>query len=318
MLEKIKESLPTKEEIWSLIKSLLLSFLDVLRPRKATTDYYKERARVLANTCRLYLNVNSIYSGAHEGKNVDGDTLLFAGLISSVSLYGSPTIHGSQDGLGRLWRSPARVGKEGSDTFSRDQLLGFLTYCVTHPSAIYTFSNFMSYLRTHKYKLTPKSSDGRNELRLTTKAALYRVADSLGSAGEVPSHWYLYTFVDKLGHVASAAFSKLGYRVHLAVINAYLNVLQGEDGFLDSLIFKVAHRRDPKNPFYFYLAYGCTQELMGILEKEFLRAKEGVGKTPSRYWAWERDFAQDPLAEPLVWDWFFLFSLISKDLLEGE
>lgn len=318
ILEKIKESLPPRKELWSLVKSLFLSFLDLFRPRAQTTSYYRERVRVLANACKLFINVNRVHSGIYHGKEVDGDSLLFAGLVSSVSELGRLTVNRAQGPDGRMWRSPARVGKEVEDAFSRDQLLGFLIALSSQSVSSAKFTAFMEYLRKNKYKLNPISSDGRNELRLTTKAALYRTAKEVQAAGEVPSHWYLYTWIDKLGHVASAAFSKLGYRVHLAVVNAYLNHVQVEDSFLDSLIFKIAHRRDPKNPLYFYLAHGCTQELMNYLEGEFQRAKEGLGKTPSRYWAWERDFAQDPLAAPLFWDYFFLFSLIQKGTMDVD
>lgn len=236
--------------------------------------------------------------------NNDGDVCAYAGLLSiSGHGLGKSTSRRCQGPDGRFWRSPARINNDSENSFSRDQLLGVFGYFIAEKD-IDSANKYIEYLRKNNWKMCDNCTDGRCDLRLTSKGMFWRVSRFVGF--KVPLSWYFINLFDRIGQLFSAYCSKTGYRIELVAENILLNSYIGQRSIWDELAAREISRRQPDNPFYEFVRHGRSKRLVDLirkyrpLKKPILR-DTWVFAPPTEERKWDRT---------MVWDWVFLLWLI--------
>lgn len=258
--------------------------------------HLQEKARPWCNT-RLGFPAKAGQEPSSQGDCVLFNALLtFAGVKEAVE-YIPACI--AEDG--RPARSPDRLALSGEeDAFSKDMLLGVLlwTLVTRRPEPLDRLIGYIN--RTGC--LCAKASDRRCTMTPQMTYLTNRVAKAVGCASRLKGDW-LPGWAFAALEVASALVTPLGYQCHLISVKALICRLLGED-------VKTAPaalcRRDPKNPWFAYLA-GHEQKSSELLLSCDVQPGRG------HQWSWERDSAQAAWRDSMGWDIVFLCNLLIKD-----
>ena len=102
---------------------------------------------------------------------------------------------------------------------------------------------------------------------------------------------------------------KIGYQLHLKAIGVFLKLALGIDENRRMIFANAILKRQPKNPFFEYLAFGPSSNL----QTKLLTLCPSPGDSlefQRRQWAWERNTDSEAWLESMGWDCIFLANLI--------
>jgi len=264
-----------------------------------------------------------------------GDSMLWAGLVHfAESLYKDTKYYNkalvdriedgiarSQDMSGRMWRNPKRVFNDKEDPFSRDMAIGLCLYAINCED-LKVFSNWVRYCKKNSIFRIPtmfpskESSDTRhlfspNLIQLINMISDVRTGKRVGFFG---------FFVYWATLLVSALFGSTGYAMHLIAVQtmAIGRLLAQRDQnkliFLNKIINLVLKLRQPNNPFFKILGSKTLTEVRASFVmlcaycKEFINSKSGYFQ-----WFLERDTKGKAWLNSMGWDFYFMFSLFSKN-----
>lgn len=263
-----------------------------------------------------------------------GDSMLWAGLVHfAESMYKGTAYYNkqlvdriesgisrSQDMSGRIWRNPKRVLNDKEDSFSRDMAIGLCLYAINCDD-LKVFSDWVKYSKNHSVFGIPtlfpakESSDTRhlfspNLMFLINMIIDFRTGKRIGFFG---------FFVYWATLFVSALFGSTGYAMHLIAVQcmAIERIVSKEQKvlcFLNRIICDVLSLRQSMNPFFKTLSSRTSDEvrssflLLCLYCKEFFQNKSG-------YFQWfpERDTEGKAWLNSMGWDFYFMFSLFSKN-----
>jgi len=214
------------------------------------------------------------------------DSMLWAGLMcASGDLSSANAIKDCQTLTGRMWRSPYLKTFMGN-SFSRDMALGFMMYAAASGDDE-TFSRWVIYLATDDC-LCSDATDNRCAIT----APIWWQIDHVRLRRKSP--WYLNAYL-----LAAALTAKPGYQLHL--IGCHLLLNWQIDGVKSKMIGNVLSRRQPRNPFFQWLA---DKPVVLPPEPENSRCIQ---------WAWEREDSEEAWKDSMGWDFQFMRNLMELD-----
>lgn len=268
----------------------------------------------------------------------DGDMTLFNGLTCSAnSLSGCEAVSSSQDtDSGRWYRSPRlRLIGPGATTnsFSPDMAVGVYHWLVSNPSPENkaAFVRWLDWLAKNKRCLNADCSrqwprfcpDDDNAQPGAEYGCTMRPGD-LATLGVVTAALgipvkdaQIRALSEKWKESAvtlawiSAHTNEIGYRLHLAASVLYLYRRLGIiDPALTDAIASLKGRQ-PKNPFFNYLADDITSAK--LLTSQLCPATQGsIAPIGQRFqWSWERADSEDAWKKSMLWDCLFISKLIN-------
>jgi hypothetical protein len=281
--------------------------------------------------------VGTISPGNPQGCD-DGDMTLFNSLLCIAGeLVGCQAVKSSQDASGRWWRSPRRVGIEHTpnngedDSFSPDQALGVMLY-VTAEKQSGAFANWAKWIEDNRpcwisaggCKLagwprycTDDTADKRCTLRPVDCALVEAVGvflsagtNSLVCKATLESVGYNKPFDWPLEPMAlgSTILDDVGFPMHLAAVQ--ILILQKLNLYPSSTAAgaKILALREPKNPFFQYLAQGNTSAVRDLTLA--LCPNQLQPRTDRSEWAWERGASEQAWKKSMYWDCIFMGKLL--------
>jgi hypothetical protein len=242
-----------------------------------------------------------------KGGNDDGDALMWASLLHTSGEDHSAGILACQSPDGRFWRSPARVNSTETNTFSRDMATG-LTLTAAGNFALHgsdspigkAYQSWIDYVIKHNYQACP-STDGRGIMT----PPLFWSASYAGA--KVPtwlksSRASLYPYL-----YLCAQTTKVGYQLHLVGVTLYaLQITNG--GRCTRAIANVLYARQPKNPFFAYLA-GKYTESADLTYAYYINALYNKQGSHSQ-WGWEREDDEMAWKDSCGHDFAFMSNLV--------
>jgi hypothetical protein len=265
----------------------------------------------------------------------DGDMTLFNGLLCAAGdIRGCNGVRLSQDSNGRWWRSPRRIGFEAPKydvSFSPDMVLGVLHYSL-HSLDNVGFKKWLKWIDNARPCLaevggrcfvagwprvcTDDSQDKRCTFRPGTCNQLELVGKKLGVQEGAICRQVLQSFGIRADYMlpstemaASAAIvNDPGYPMHLAAAEIFLLEKLGLTSVYTRAGAVALALRDPKNPFFVFLAEGSTAKV-----RELVLAQCPSPQRPSRSrteWAWERESAKMAWLDSMYWDCIFMGKLL--------
>jgi hypothetical protein len=244
-----------------------------------------------------------------------GDSMLIAGLYySSKPLPEIATaIKDSFAEDGQPYRSPEhKRGKDSLDAFSRDQTLGFLSYCLNSKD-FETCNTFYQYIKANDYKACPKDSDGRCNIYPSVMFVLGSVWGANGwSIPPEANPSQLERAIDEKITREEAATNKPGFRVHLVSLKLWL---RGETGTLTNEYRKAIRTlaiREPNNLWYMYLdtVYNNGPESLESISTKLLEHMKAWNPNGNpHHWSWAE---QNRHAEAMGHDYIFLAEKLLK------
>lgn len=262
----------------------------------------------------------------------DGDVTLFAGLLCySGEQAGCEAVSDAQDSNGRWFRSPRRKATNNlnkPNSFSPDMALGAQLYIVATRNihALQSWLNWMdnarpcwigtgdNCLRGPFLRFCPDDNEGGCTVRPTDAALMWALSDRFNV-------WPPETNTQNLFRQAGSNFAtmiwldsqlnKPGYSQHLVAVEILLLRALGYNS--NDLLERAAQSlsaRQPRNPFFAYLAFGRTAAVRDLVVSQC----PGLGETPpvTDEWAWERSDDQEAWKKSMVWDCIFMANLLKR------
>ena len=267
----------------------------------------------------------------------DGDMTLFNGLLCAAGdERGCAAVRLAQDASGRWWRSPRRHGMEAPShdvSFSPDMAKGVFLYLATKrdKDALARWIKWIDSARpclaaiggTCLMQGWPRlckddAQDKRCTFRPSTCDLIEKLGIALGVADGPLCRRVLESFGIRTDYIlpttelaaGGGLVNDLGYPSHLAAVEIFL---------LERLGFTSKHTRagalalayrQPRNPFFLYLAVGPTQEVRQlVLDQCPAPNRPSLSKMQ---WAWERDTADEAWKNSMYWDCIFMGRLLEK------
>lgn len=255
-----------------------------------TTINNIEHLRTIAPVCTH----NGIEFVCKSDAGGDGDSALWGGLLClSGETIGCNTVKHSQAADGRVFRSPSRIYTDGNPTFSRDMFLGFLGY-IHKTQDMDSLTRFKNWLPTNNGKLCLDPC----ELTVTTTTLMDLISG--GSAS---------TFKNRsaeLGLLASSYTNK-GYEAHLVGVQVFIRQQIQNSAILKQTAAVLA-KRYPENPFFAYIHKDNVKA--AALFKQYLPDPSII--VSRTQWTFERDEFTTIQQNSMIWEWIFLYNLLSK------
>lgn len=279
------------------------NFIDV--PVHARTPESELEERVTSVRAWLpFCTYPSGFSGVSKEDCIDGDSVLFAGLLClSGEEIGCQHVKNSCDALGRCYRSPAQRAEGNS--FSRDMAIGVLGYIAATGDRDLA-NRWLDYIRSHDNKLCDDASDNRCSITTSLWGLFGEVWKFSGL--EMSGEMGLGTLIDDRTIRESAAAVPHGFPMHLVAAQIYL---RQQLGTYTSDLARGAESlaaREGYNPFFNLLAYGPSQDFTMLM----------LGMIPNGWpvhrtqWSIERAHEEGAWVDSMGWEWIFLFKAMRQ------
>lgn len=236
--------------------------------------------------------------------DTDGDSMLWAGLM--VAVGDKRPIEGikmCQTPDGRLWRAPSRVNNQSKNSFSRDMALGFILYIQTTKD----------YEMANKWVKYIKSTGGlfpaieSTDTRHIVTPSLWWVMSYAGI--KVPLKYRLTRYLLKSYNRFEFKSSPKGYQTHLKAIISLIMAIH--DGKRDTKFGKELSNREPKNPFYMWLA-GRVEEAKAY--NTFFKLEHDLNPGAGTQWSYQREDDEQAWRDSMGWDFLFIEMLCKKHI----
>lgn len=284
-------------------------------PQTIITNEQFDQLRVIRDETRLW--AKSCYTSldviATEGitcfDDSDGDSALYAGIAclsgERDQCYAVLKCQSWDDG--KLWRSPARVGKDTENSSSRDMLLGGIAMAVLTKDTKF-LTSLVGYIHAHHDKLCEDAVDNRCDVGMPTYAAIW------GTLQKVYVYLGLTPDVSMMaGDVGDSTlislqsqFSPAGYQKHLPMVEMLIRQkINTWDSTLEKGAVAVADS-EPNNPFYEYVARGATYKAAQLAIEQC----EGPEPQNKWYWTWQEDDDKQRWTSRNGWDCVSLINLL--------
>lgn len=221
-----------------------------------------------------------------------GDSMLFTGTLLSTKPWEmfqqmQDAIAGSILTSGKPHRAPsyAKVDYAG-DSFSRDQMLGFLHYLVTTKDQE-SAKLVINYLKNHNNQLCPGASDGRCDMTLGLKAITDDVYQYIGLGAQ----YNVNRDLDDNTTLTEARYADVGYPMNLVSQKIFLRVRMNELNSMHSLAAKALADRQPNNMWFQFLNNLTHDGDNGTYETIMIKLTSCMKQwtTPGGKWAFEQD-----------------------------
>ena len=264
------------------------------------------------------------------------DTTFWNGIMCSNPHAGADTqfacaaLNRSQSPNGQLWRSPWESAAQNSSNpnlFSRDQGLATLAALTriggpgnatkTAGAADAFYDPWLEYIESHDGLMCPRNGSGgfASDCQLVTpfwctfdkvasRKGLARppadlMVPRLGAGACNNDHGFVYV---------STVVNEAGSALHLAAIDVLIRRLVND---WDAVMQKAAdklHSREPKNPFFWWLARGASDDLgREILLQIPTNSGNGTGAAhPRRQWSFCRTDSEEAYKESMGWEFVML------------
>ena len=246
----------------------------------------------------------------------DGDATLFSGLLCLAGEEGGcAAVKAAQDSAGKFWRSPRRVGRDSSNSFSRDMALGVLSYLLATRDTAAAQSwirwvdqnsvcqlNVGGVCQLRTYRTCRDDSDGRCLITPGLWSVMRRVWEYL----ELPLHKEMKTTGEQ-SLIIEAEQAPLGYALHLKAAIYFLYQKMGRNFAFEWDLINTISERQPDNLFFQYLHEGSSVRLQETLKNLCPREAPEFKKQ----WTWERDTAENAEKDSMGWDCIFLGRLLT-------
>lgn len=266
----------------------------------------------------------------------DGDMTLFNGLLCAAGdARGCEGVRRAQGSDGRWWRSPRLVGlgEPGHASFSPDMALGVYNYIVKSNDKG-AFERWLKWLDANRpCVITVAGScllqgwprfcpdDGPQKgctFRPTNCDDLEKVAMATGAQGGDLCRRVLQDFKIKPDYIvptqqlalADALLNDLGFSLHLAAAKVFLLERAGITSVDVRAAAVALAYRQPKNPFFLYLAEGPTQKVQELVLN--LCPTPALPSKRKFQWAWERDTDEKAWLDSMYWDCIFMGKLLGR------
>lgn len=269
----------------------------------------------------------------------DGDMTLFNGLLCAAGEpAGCDGVKRAQDGAGRWWRSPRRIGMEYPSTdvsFSPDHTRGVLLYAATTGDAA-ALERYGDWIENNRPCLVPNPfggcavlgwprlcRDDQVDKRCTFRpwtcvsfalASTRLSAPRLDVCGRVLRQLKIEVsnFFDKAEMYAtgSALVNDPGFPMHLAAVDLFLLTKLNADPNIIKLAAQILVVREPKNPFFQFLAGAPAADVTDLV----LDLCPSPEKPSARrfQWAWEREASEEAWLDSMYWDCIFMGRLLGE------
>lgn len=219
------------------------------------------------------------------------DSMLWAGLMcASGDVSSAQGIKACQTLGGQLWRSPAHIGEDSENSFSRDMAIGFLLYAASTNDRV-MLRKWLDFVEINGGRACAKS-DGRCKM----SPLIYWHAEKILYGKQLPIVFWPFM-------VFAALTTPLGYQLHL--VGCHLLLAWLYTGKRYKLIGRILHRRQPMNPFFMWLA----GESSASIKEHVDRLEPEAIQSHATQWAWEREDSEQAWRDSMGWDFLFIRNL---------
>ena len=243
-----------------------------------------------------------------------GDSMFYSGILESVG-FQLAGICFCFSTYGRPWRHVSYVDKHDGDTFSRDQLLGYLHHCVARNDKGGLERLLDYYSSCGKDLCAGTSPDGRGKIRLSTWPIVGVACKVLGL--KVPWQSYILSWCVGFIFLMEAFFTPVGYQKHLISQKIWFYMRTKRVTLLMRLTAWILSKQQPKNLWF----QALTAVLLGrradliLTSYELERyAARFRGESTGHYWVFGSKLEQKHLDSPCMWDIEFLRRFIAMHL----
>lgn len=265
-----------------------------------------------------------------EGGCDDGDINLFAGLLcASGESIGCETVKRGQDNVSGKWfRSPRRAQTNNlgeTNSFSPDMALGSQLY-IAKDSAKQSLELWLRWLDDSRpcwigsgslcfkgffLRFCTDDTEMGCTVRPGDAGILKATVQRLNATTPPAVRSFLYrTGSDVLDWVLlNSIVNEPGYSQHLVAVDIYL---LRQLGYTDAKLETAAailSQKQPKNPFFLYLAEGATQKVVDLTLSLCPSPSTGLPAMRNQ-WAWERADNEEAWKQSMLWDCAFMGRLI--------
>jgi hypothetical protein len=108
----------------------------------------------------------------------------------------------------------------------------------------------------------------------------------------------------------SGEVNKPGYSQHLVAVEIFLYRKLGVKNPLIDETAKLLSNKQPKNPFFAYLAEGPTDKVRDLVLTECPSTDAEAAASPRSQWAWEREDREQAWEKSSMWDCIFMEKLL--------
>lgn len=242
-----------------------------------------------------------------------GDGMLWAGLML-LSGYQSTEIttgvRASVTDKGRPFRSPSHLkASDGKDSFSRDMLLGLLSYFVASRD-VDLAKRFQEYLKGNNLLLCPVSTDTRCLITGGVQT-LYHYSDRyLGLTPTVVESDE--NGIDEISMLGTSRARTANFETHLAAVRVLLAEKIGIATQSHTETARNLAKRFPNNLFFRYLDRASTDvAVREELAKKVLESMKHWKQAKRDVWMWETDLTNpENTNDSMGWDLVFVASLL--------
>jgi len=206
-----------------------------------------------------------------DGMSMSGRWLLDGGPDARVWA----AVQASIDASGRPWRAPDRVGKQPTDSFSRDGFLGLLESTVAMSDKGPLTRVWVYVKRTGK--LCPDATDGRCDVTPSVSILAREVLGEGVSAAE--------RVADEATVNGEAVAAPGNYRAYLVARKVHLKARLGRltQGYCHAIV--VLRSRFPENVFFRAVDAECGRGRWEAVGEALTRCL-GAWKNPGSEWTW--------------------------------
>jgi hypothetical protein len=267
----------------------------------------------------------------HDSECDDGDVVLFAGLLCAAGeQIGCETVRLSQSIDGRWYRSPRRAATENlghPNSFSPDMALGMQLYWATKNDKL-AAEKWLSWLdnartcwigsgpncvRSPFYRLCPDDNEQGCTIQPGgTPTILYQTVRFLGV--DFPTedmNRFFQQDKDRYQEILwlESQVNAEGYSQHLVASKIFLLRKIGINSNLVVAASVALSAKQPKNPFFAYLAEGPTARVRDML---LTLCPANASEVPAEktQWAWERHDGDEAWKKSMIWDCIFMARLL--------
>lgn len=192
-----------------------------------------------------------------------GDAVLFNGLLCSSGVDNAckAVYLALNEQTGQWYRSEFYKNRSQENSFSRDMSKGVLLY-LAYSKDKESAKKWLSYIKSTG-KLCTDDTDQRCSIPPSSWALFGYTWDYIGLDKTV--NMIIGMAGDDTTLEISAKYNNIGFELHLVAVSLYLEMITGQFG-TDSDYRAVDHlvNRQPNNPFFNYLKYGATPEVIDM------------------------------------------------------